>query len=627
MINQKLLSIILGIILFSFAANAQKTDIVTTRKTDNAVNVTDKNPSQSFCRPGAKNEITIGTGTESEEYPIYAFYNYSYTQSIYLQSEIGAADDITKIWYYFNGSTLSNSNNWTIYIGHTTKTQFDNNDDWIDITSLTEVYSGTFTDPGGAGWIEFDITDFAYNGTDNLIIAVDENAFEHNAFDDLFYNSIVTNNRSMVCFSDYNNPDPASPQSAQYNKAFIPNIRILLGESPVDDLGVIAVTPSGGILSGSTFTPTVTVRNYGTDDQAAWEITLISAPAAYSELITNPGNITAGSDLIIDFPEWTPAVGTYTLTATVILVDDSNPDNDELSDSILVIELSNPIYKQHQIINEQGTHTTGDDVSMLEATQNTGGYGFQYDYDNWVADDFTVPAGETWNITGFNFFGYQTGTPADTSTFTGAYAKIYDGNPSAGGTLIHDFSSANLQVITFFINAYRIAYGAYTNSDRPINQIVCFCPEVSLTEGTYWISWAAQGSAASGPWTPHLQLTNGNTTTGNAIQWEDGSWEAITDVGNQGMPFDLLGSVDGLNNINLLKTDAVKIYPNPSNGVFTICVDNNYKLEVINITGKIVYTQELIQAQTDINLPEQAGVYLIRLTNNERTIRHKIIVK
>jgi len=154
--------------------------------------------------------VQIGTGTSTgQRIPIEPAYDYTYAQVIYLQSEISTAGDITHLKWYFYGSSLSNSNNWDIYIGHTTKTAFASTSDWIAVSSLTQVWSGTFADPEGSGWITFDISDFSYNNTDNLVIAVDENAANDNGFSDDFYCTSVANYRGL---SEYGstNINPAS---------------------------------------------------------------------------------------------------------------------------------------------------------------------------------------------------------------------------------------------------------------------------------------------------------------------------------------------------------------------------------------------------------------------------------
>ncbi|HPE58679.1 MAG TPA: carboxypeptidase-like regulatory domain-containing protein, partial [Bacteroidales bacterium] len=196
----------------------------------------------------ANSQVIIGDGTVvGKSLPIEPFYGYTYSQVIYLASEIDAAGDITKLSWYFAGSSLSNSNDWTIYIGHTTKTQFESTIDWIDVTTLTQVYSGVFADPGVAGWIEFDITDFTYDGISNLVIAVDENKASYNGSADDFYCSNVVENRGLVYRNDYTNPDPLSPPTATY---LYPNIaNIILG-------GIQQACPNPTALTATNLTTT-----------------------------------------------------------------------------------------------------------------------------------------------------------------------------------------------------------------------------------------------------------------------------------------------------------------------------------------------------------------------------------
>ena len=173
----------------------------------------------------AQAQIQIGNGTTvGKALPVEPYFGYTYSQVIYLASEISASGDITTLSWDFAGSSLSNSNDWTIYMGHTTKSEFASTTDWIDVTTLTEVYSGEFTDPGAAGWIEFDITDFAYNGVDNLVIAVDENKASYNSNTDDFNCSVVSANRGLVYRSDGTNPNPLEPPVASYNYPNIANI-------------------------------------------------------------------------------------------------------------------------------------------------------------------------------------------------------------------------------------------------------------------------------------------------------------------------------------------------------------------------------------------------------------------
>jgi len=161
---------------------------------------------------GANAQVQVGFGTViNQSLPIEPYYGYTYSQVIYLASEVYTSGTITELQWYFNGSSLSQSNDWTIYIGHTSKTEFSSATDWIPVSSMTEVYSGTFTDPGAPGWIIFDIDDWTYNGTDNIVVAVDENKPGYNTTSDDFYCTAVTDNRGLVRYEISTNPDPYNP--------------------------------------------------------------------------------------------------------------------------------------------------------------------------------------------------------------------------------------------------------------------------------------------------------------------------------------------------------------------------------------------------------------------------------
>ncbi len=128
-------------------------------------------------------EITIGTdnsGTfSSNQYrsPWVVTYDYSYVQTLYLKSEINTAGYITSISYYYRGTSIDKSNNLIIYMGHTTKTGFDDDgtyNAWIPTTSMTLVYDNILSQPAILpGWVTIKLgIPFLYNNTDNLVIAI-----------------------------------------------------------------------------------------------------------------------------------------------------------------------------------------------------------------------------------------------------------------------------------------------------------------------------------------------------------------------------------------------------------------------------------------------------------------------
>lgn len=157
-------------------------------------------------------QITIGGGTASNLMPVSTQYNYTYSQQIMPKPGINAAaaGNITGLTFYLpSGVTLANSNNWTIYLGHTSVTSFTSVTSWLASSSLTEVYSGTVNSSNGEVTVMF-TTPFAYNNIDNLVIAVDENS-TGNEISNLFYNYSGGSNTVIYYRSNTVNPNPASP--------------------------------------------------------------------------------------------------------------------------------------------------------------------------------------------------------------------------------------------------------------------------------------------------------------------------------------------------------------------------------------------------------------------------------
>ncbi|WP_026991521.1 GEVED domain-containing protein [Flavobacterium subsaxonicum] len=163
--------------------------------------------------------INIGSGTATGGiFPINSCWGYNYSQQIVTASEFaaggGVSGQITKIRFYYasGGTTTTLWNNWTVYLGQTSKTAFSSNTDWEAAANLTQVYSGTIT-PVGNNWMEITLsTPFTYNGTSNLIVGVDENIAGYSCTAN-WGSYTSTANSGIYYYSDSTNPDPAAPPS------------------------------------------------------------------------------------------------------------------------------------------------------------------------------------------------------------------------------------------------------------------------------------------------------------------------------------------------------------------------------------------------------------------------------
>lgn len=161
-------------------------------------------------------QIALGTGsTNVGEAPISTYYGYSYVQQIFTKQEINAnaAGNITGLKFYMDPSmSISNSSDWTVYLGLTSKTNFTSDADWIPVSQLTQVYSGTVTNTNGVVEITFAVP-FPYNNTQNLVIAAEENApgYDSNDYDDVFYVYDAAPSTSISYKNDNVNPNPLNP--------------------------------------------------------------------------------------------------------------------------------------------------------------------------------------------------------------------------------------------------------------------------------------------------------------------------------------------------------------------------------------------------------------------------------
>ena len=165
-------------------------------------------------------QVNVGTGTtQNEEMPIEPYYKFSYSQVIYTAAEINASGSITGIKYTANPeTTLANSDGWEVWLGHTTLSSHSLDEEgvpsWVDISELTQVFAGTVSVVDQVVDIVFE-TPFEYNGTDNLMIAVNETSNVNNTWDSSTHDFYCTLTpgvaRGIVSYNDTAAIDPSNP--------------------------------------------------------------------------------------------------------------------------------------------------------------------------------------------------------------------------------------------------------------------------------------------------------------------------------------------------------------------------------------------------------------------------------
>jgi hypothetical protein len=250
--------------------------------------------------------VEIGGGTVSTSYPVYGAWSYGWHSAIYPAQVAVGANAITQIAVNcINGPKTANTQK--IYLKLTTDNVFaGNNYENPESNGYTMVYSGNIT---FNGWTIIDITDFAYDGTSNIIVHWESRNGDFNYQYPNFNSTTSTTNNNKGSGSDtsfptgngFLNPYPSS----------LPNIRFYY------EAGAAPETPQNEL-------PASTSTKVDVDTELS--IDLGDNTTAYDVyLSTNETLVTSmnASARIVTDAEVT-APGTFTVTLTEPLLSKTN---------------------------------------------------------------------------------------------------------------------------------------------------------------------------------------------------------------------------------------------------------------------------------------------------------------
>ena len=232
----------------------------------------------------AQTTVTVGNENSSiTDYgPVYSYYNNSFSEVIYLASELSAGT-ITQISYQYGVSTPLVDPNPTIYMGEVSRSSFSSESDW-ETSTLTQVYSGGSV-TYNQGWVTITLsTPFVYSGANNLLVAYksQDRVYEE---DLLFKQTATTDTKMIINYDDDYIVSGTMPTSySGYNEAFTtrPNTRFtIVGTDedycyPVSNVTVTNIlseeaTISWGIIDESSSTFALEYK-LSTDDDESWTV-------------------------------------------------------------------------------------------------------------------------------------------------------------------------------------------------------------------------------------------------------------------------------------------------------------------------------------------------------------------
>ncbi|WP_299712333.1 T9SS type A sorting domain-containing protein [uncultured Tenacibaculum sp.] len=336
-------------------------------------------------------------------------------------------------------------------------------------------------------------------------------------------------------------------------------------------------------------------------------------PVAIELSNTNPELVTATLDGNILTLSYTPEA---TGVASIGFVATSNG---EQAATAFDVTISEPrIYEQ-----------VGTEVSQIPS-QNVFDFGGILQ----AADDFTVPAGNTWVIERILAFGNGSGSPQ----YTSVDVVIYADNAGTPGEEV--FNSGAITPIS--------------NIDDP-NLNIALPEALTLESGNYWISiyvnlaflpggnqwfWASQDNNVG-------QVTQFRDTANllgtGAVDWTptnialgrapiDQTFQIFGDIINTG------GEEEDTQEASLVSIEGQLnslAWPNPSTGIFnfnlqTISSEKELSIQVIDLSGKIVHQNSKVSTKTNYSWDASnvsAGIYLINIEGQKTAKRFKIVKK
>jgi hypothetical protein len=146
-----------------------------------------------------------------------------------------------------------------------------------------------------------------------------------------------------------------------------------------------------------------------------------------------------------------------------------------------------------------------------------------------LADDFTLSAPLS-TINSFTFYGYLTGATAPGAS--ALFVQIWNGDPSAGGSVIWGDTTTNVLTSTGWADSpsglgiFRTTSTDTAGTTRRVQQLVAGGLNINLSPGTYWIDYNFTGVS----FTPPVSDPTAHVL-GNAQQWSGTAWGPAIDAG------------------------------------------------------------------------------------------------
>lgn len=378
-------------------------------------------------------------------------------------------------------------------------------------------------------------------------------------------------------------------------------------EVPANDVKLMSVNaPSPNINCNTTISPEITVKNNGTN--AISSVTITYGYNASPQNYTWNGAIASGASQNITLPDLTiPAKGIYNLNVTSTITGDAYADNNVGT---------TPFY-----INDAGT------IGVLNTFENA------------ATNLLTFNEGSTtsqWQR-GINTNGVLA-TPGNnvyTTNFTGNY-------PDVTKSYLYSQCYNLAGAVNPFIK-FKLAFDLEANWDVVYVQYSTNFGQTWSLLGTQGTGWYNSNRTPSTTGSDCFNCPGGQWT-GTDTTLKLYSYPLTALVGQSNVIFRIVfHSDDSANQLGVVVDDFIiegtlsnndfvfndlKIYPNPSDKLFTIATGAKGidKIEVYDVSGKVILSQENFSAANTIKELDMSaaanGIYFVKITSeNQQTVR------
>lgn len=156
--------------------------------------------------------VQIGVPLETSSYlPIYTSNGYSYTQQIFRSAELASLGDTIYGISFFHPTHESGARTLDVYLGTTMQDAFGTTGDYVPLSQLTLVDSNCTWNIADSGHCTITFpTPFVYNGTGNLVLAINDRTGSYANFSG-FYSQQANRNASVYYYSWNGACDVAQP--------------------------------------------------------------------------------------------------------------------------------------------------------------------------------------------------------------------------------------------------------------------------------------------------------------------------------------------------------------------------------------------------------------------------------